>query len=72
MVIAPKAGTIRGTIILKKIPNSEHPSIRPASMKSFGRLRANCLKKKIGRGATTKGRITPQIESIIVKLIISL
>jgi|GEM_PF-6181407 len=42
--IAPKAGFIKGAIIRKKMPNSVHPSILPASTKSFGSPSTNTRK----------------------------
>ena len=37
--------TTTGMMILKKIPNSDSPSILPASMRSFGTERKDCLMK---------------------------
>ena len=65
MVMKVKIATIavtdfdNGTIMLKTILNSEHPSILAASISSCGIALKNCVNKKIAQAFIRNGKNIP-------------
>ncbi len=72
MDMAANAGLVIGSMILKQMPYSVAPSIRPASRSSFGSPVIYCLKKKIVDAPHIPGSTTPAMVSIRPMVIISL
>lgn len=53
-------GFISGNKILVKIWKELHPSIKADSSSSFGMVKKACLKRKIPKAFTQKGKIIPR------------
>ena len=64
MAMEAKAGFVIGSMILKQIPYSLAPSMRPASISSFGREIMYWRKKKIVEAEQMPGRTTPAVVSM--------